>query len=231
MKHGKDFGLRFGQEIDQEVSAGNEVKPCERRIGQNILHREDDTRTQLGRDPVGAILQGEETSQAFWRAFAFDRLRISPVASARDSLGIDIAGENLQFDLAVRFVDLLAQQHGEGIGLLTGTATGYPDSQRPIQRMVAYEVRYDFLREKTEDRRITEETRHVDQHIPGELVEFDRIPTEQFEISFGGLSRRHRHPALDAPPECFVLVEREVVSGLLAQQVDYLWQQILNWPG
>ena len=89
------------------------------------------------------------------------------------------------------------QQHGEGIGLLAGTATGDPDSQWPIQRMIAHEAGYDFLREKIEDRRVTEETRHVDQQIPGELLEFDSIPTDEFEIGFGGFDRRHRHPALD----------------------------------
>ena len=94
--------------------------------------------------------------------------------------------------------------------------------------MIAHEAGYDVLREIIEDRRITEETRHVDQQIPGELAEFDRIPPDEFEISFRSFNRRHRHPALDAALECSLLVEREIVSRLLPQQIDDLRQQILN---
>ena len=56
------------------------------------------------------------------------------------------------------------------------------------------------------------------------LIEFDRIRTEEFEISFGGLGRRHRHPALDTALECSVLVKREIVGRLLPQQIDDLRQ-------
>jgi hypothetical protein len=215
MKQGKDFGLGFGQEVDQEVPARNAVQTRERRIGQNVLHREDDTCTQLGRDPVAAIFHSKEASQPCRRDFDLDRLRIETFASTRDGLGIDVARENLQFDLALRFIDLLAQQHGEGVGLLAGTAAGDPDSQRPIQRMITHEAGNDVAGKKIEDRRIAEETRHIDQHIRGKLIEFDRIPTEEFEISFGGLGRRHRHPALGTALECSVLVEREIVGRLL----------------
>ena len=55
MEQGEDFGLGLGQEVDQQVPAGNEVEPRERRIGQHVMHRENDARAQLGRDPVAAI--------------------------------------------------------------------------------------------------------------------------------------------------------------------------------
>ena len=63
--------------------------------------------------------------------------------------------------------------------------------------MIVHEAGNDFAGEKIEDRRITKEARHIDQHFPGELVEFGLVPTQQCEIGFRGLGRRHGHSALD----------------------------------
>ena len=227
MDDGDDLGLRLRQKVDQKVPARNEIETREWRVGEHVLHREHDVRAQLGRDPVVAILLGEKSGQSFWRHVGLDRVRIEAFASARHRLRIDVAGEDLQFDLALRGVDLLAQKHGEGIGLLAGTATGDPDSQRPIQRVIAHEVGNNALGQKIENGGIAKEARDIDQQIPGELIAFVGVAKQEIEIPGGGLDRRHRHPALDAPLERAVLVKRKVVNRLRAQEIDDLRQQIL----
>ena len=127
------------------------------------MHREHDVRAQLGRDPVVAILFGEKSSQSFWRHAGLDRVGIEAFTSARHRVRVDVAGKDLQFDVALRGVDLLAEKHGEGIGLFTGTATGDPDSQRPVQRVIAHKVGNNALGQKIENGGIAKEARDIDQ--------------------------------------------------------------------
>ena len=116
-----------GQKVDQKVPARNEIETREWRVGEHVMHREHDARAQLGRDPVEAILLGEKCGQSLWRHIGLDRVGIEAFTSARHRVRVDVAGEDLQFDVALRGVDLLAKKHGERIGLFAGTATGDPD--------------------------------------------------------------------------------------------------------
>ena len=183
MEDGGDLRLRFGAQIDQKVAARNEVETRERRVRQHVLHREHDAGAQLGRDPVGVILPAEECRQTIRRDVGLDRLRIEAVASDRHRIRVDVAGEDLQFDVALRDADLLAKQHGEGIGLLAGTAAGDPDSQRSIQIMIAHEVGNDALLEKIENRRVAKEPRDVDQQVAGELIAFVGVAKQEVRDS------------------------------------------------
>ena len=146
MEYGDDLRLRLGAQVDQKVAARNEVETRERRVRQHVLHGEHDAGAQLGRHPVGMILPGEERRQTIRRDVGLDRLRIEAVASDRHRIRVDVAGEDLQLDVALRDVNLLAKQHGERIGLFAGTAAGDPDPQRSIQSMIAHEVGNDALR-------------------------------------------------------------------------------------
>ena len=107
---------------------------------------------------------------------------IEAVASDRHRIRVDVAGEDLQLDVALRDVDLLAKQHGEGIGLFAGTATGDPDPQRSIQIMIAHEVGNDALLQEIEYRRVAKETRDVDQQVAGELIAFVGVAKQEIQI-------------------------------------------------
>ncbi len=128
------------------------------------------------------ILSGEKCGQSTGRNVGLDRLGIEAFASDRHRIRIDVAGEDLQFDVALRGVDLLAKQHGEGIGLLAGTATGDPDPQRSIRSVIAHEVGNDVLRQKIEYRRVAKETRDVDQQVAGELIAFVGVAKQEIQI-------------------------------------------------
>ena len=166
--------------------------------------------------------------QPFWRHVGLDRVGIEAFTSARHRVRVDVAGEDLQFDVALRGVDLLAKKHGERIGLLAGTATGDPDSQRPIERVIAHKVGNNALAQKIENGGIPKEARDIDQQIPGQLIAFVGVAKQEVEIPSGGFDPRQRHPPLDAPLESAVLVKTKIVSRLRAQESDNVRQQILH---
>ena len=178
---GDDLGLRLRQKVDQKIPARHEIETREWRVREHVVHREHDGRAQFGRDPVEAILLGEKLGQSFWRHIGLDRVGIEAFASARHRFRVDVAGEYLQFDVALRGVDLLAKKHGERVGLLAGTAPGDPNSERPIQRVVAHKVGNNALGEKIENRGVPKEACDIDQQVPGELIAFVGVSKQKVE--------------------------------------------------
>ena len=186
MDDGDDLGLRLRQKVDQKVPARNEIETREWRVGEHVMHREHDARAQLGRDPVEAILLGEKLGQSLCRHIGLDRVGIEAFTSARHRVRVDVGREDLQFDVALRGVDLLTKKHRERIGLFAGTATGDPDAQRPVQRVVAHKVGDDALGQKIENGGIPKEARDIDQQIPGELIAFVGVAKQEIKILGGG---------------------------------------------
>jgi hypothetical protein len=125
--------------------------------------------------------------------------------------------------------DLLAKEHGEGIGLLARAAAGDPDSQGTIERLAEHEIGNDLVSEERENLRIAEKARDIDEQVLGEEVELVRVVAQKLEIAIHvvGVDRRHRHPSFDAALQRAGLVEREIMGGLRAQKIDDLAQPVL----
>ena len=150
MEQQKNLFLRVGAQIDQEVTARDQVEARERRIGQHILRREDHRPAQLRHHPVAVLLLCKEAGEPRRRHICCDRFRIASLAGESDRLLVDIGGENLQLDIPFRRRDLLEKQHGERIGLLTGAAAGNPDPQRPVRGVPVDEIGNNLLRQELE---------------------------------------------------------------------------------
>ncbi len=95
MEDGENFRLRLRPQVDREVSTRNEIEARKWRFRQHVLHREHDACAQFGSDPEAVILLGKEPRQSFWRNLGLDGLRVEAVASERNRIGINIAGEYL----------------------------------------------------------------------------------------------------------------------------------------
>ena len=171
MEQQKDLLLRFGAQIDQEVTARDQVETRERRIGQHILRREDHRPAQLRHHPVAVVLLCKEAGEPLRRHISCNRFRIASLAGESDRILVDIGGENLQLDIPLRRRDLLEKEHGERIGLLAGAAAGNPDAQRPVQGVPVDEIGYHLLRQEFEGTRVAEEAGDVDQQVLGEELE------------------------------------------------------------
>ena len=226
MEQQKNLLLRFGAQIDQQVTTGDQVEARERRIGQYILDRKDHHPAQLGHDPIAVLLLGKEAGESHRRHIRRDRFRIVSLAGERDRILVDIGGEDLQPDVSLRGRDLLEKQHGEGIGLLAGAAAGNPDPQRPIRRMPADEIGDHLLRQQLEGLRVAEEAGDVDQQILGEELELSRILPQQVEIPATVVDAGQRHAPLDPAQQCARLIERKIVRGLSAQKIEDFGQLI-----
>jgi hypothetical protein len=72
MEQREDFLLNLGAQIDEKVAAAYEVEARERCIGDQIMDREDNRRTQLARHPIALSFLGEETGQPCRRHVALD---------------------------------------------------------------------------------------------------------------------------------------------------------------
>ena len=177
------FFLGLGAQVDQKISAGNQIEARKGGVGQHILHRENHNPPQVGQHPVTVAVFHEETLQVA-SADTSDciDLGIEPFARARDGVRVDVGRKNLKFDIAFCRLDAFQEQHGEGIGFLARAAAGYPDPHRTILHMLADQLGNDFLRQDFEDLRIAKEIGDVDSEILGEKIEFGRVLPQNFEI-------------------------------------------------
>ena len=170
--------LRLGRKIDQEVAARYQIDPRERRIGQHVLHGEDDRSAQVGRDPIAVALLREEALEPRERNLVDDGARVKTRARDGDRVFIDVGGEDLQLHVGSGLRERFMEEHRERIGLLARAASRNPDPYGTVRRDITDEVRDDRRRQGREDVDITKETRDVDQQVLGEQLKLQRIAAQ-----------------------------------------------------
>ena len=111
MEGADEFGLLFGSEIDEQVSATDQVHSDERRMGDDVLHRKDDQfanrlldppRSAFGREPARPTLAGEACHLGFG---------IDAGASDFQRSLVDVAGEDMNVVIAEALAGL-RQENG-----------------------------------------------------------------------------------------------------------------------
>src|SRR6202048_2727686 len=166
------------------------------------------------------ILRGEETLNTRRRDVLLDGLRIQPIAGNRYRVIVDVGREDLQLYVSLRYRDRLEEEHGDRVGFLARTASGVPDADRLVQRLPAYRLGNDLLRQDRESLFVAENSGDVYQHGFGKEIDLVRILADRVQIDTDVLDRRHRHPPFDLAQERALLVEGEIVRGARAQEVD-----------
>ena len=78
--------------------------------------------------PGGFVHPSEEAGQPFRRDIGGDALGIDSAAGDCQRMFIDIRGEDLQAAGVLRRRLMFEQQHGDGVRLFAGCATGHPDT-------------------------------------------------------------------------------------------------------
>src|SRR6202042_3684442 len=91
-----------------------------------------------------------------------------------------------------------------------------------------HKVGDDALGQKIENGGIPKKARDIDQQILGKLTAFVGVAKQEGKILGGAFDSREGHPPLDAPLERAVLVKREVMNRLRAQESDNVRQQLLH---
>jgi len=87
--------LQLAIEIDEDVAAGDQVDVRERRILEQVVHREQHQIANLLPHLVMIAFAREEAAQAFLAHVGLDGGRIAALARRRERPGIEIGAEHL----------------------------------------------------------------------------------------------------------------------------------------
>ena len=181
MERGQRFLLQARLEINQQVAATDQVHPRERRVADEILPGEHDHLAQRLADPVAAVLLDKEPPQAFRRDILRQALGVQPVAGLVQQRVVEVGGEYLELAQAGRFLRGFHERHGDGIRLLAGGTAEHPDADRLVAALLE-ELGKNHVLEHVERFRVAEKTRHADEHIGVEGVEFLGVASEEIGV-------------------------------------------------
>src|SRR6185312_5723497 len=122
---------------------------------------------------------------------------------------------------------LFEKQHGERVRLLAGGATGDPDADGFIRRLVLEQVGNDFLGDLLERLAVAEEGRHRDQQVAEQRLRFVGVVAHDVVILLQIVGAVDLHAPRDAPQHGGALVFGEIVPGAHPQMRDDPAQQFL----
>src|SRR4029079_14883719 len=132
MEDRESFALQRRLEVDQHVSAADQVEMGEGRIAHDILSRTDADVAHDSRAPVADAIGREEAPQALGRYVLGDARWIKTGPGLRDRHLAQIGTEDLNRHLDARLLEKLDQGNGERIGLFASGAAGDPHAERCI---------------------------------------------------------------------------------------------------
>ncbi len=84
-------------------------------------------------------------------------LRVHPGARHLDRVGLRVGCEDPDIGLSAMAVEMLNEQHRDGVGLLAGAAARYPDAHRPLARGTVQQIIHSPCFERGKHRLGTEE--------------------------------------------------------------------------
>ena len=85
-----------------------------------------------------------------------------PARALDDGLLIDIGAEELDLEIMLQLIHILPYDHGNGVNLFAGGASGYPYPQFVIFGLPGEHLRQDFLSENIKCFGVPEKVRHAD---------------------------------------------------------------------
>ena len=110
----------------------------------------------------------------------------------------------------------LHQHDGQGVGLLTGSASRAPDPERAAGALGRQQFGKHLLAQCQPGLRVAEEPRHVDEQAVEQPGEFLRLKLQVVAVFAQGGESVRVHPAADTPHQRRPLVTGEIESaGLL----------------
>ena len=130
MKEGYDLSLQFRREVNEKVSARDDVQVGVGWVADDILRGEDDGFSQMRMNTVGCILLDEESLQPRFRDIRLNIQGVSSPAGNIDGLFLCVCGEDLELDLpgSAQIFQILLKHYGHGIGLFSRRAAHNPDA-------------------------------------------------------------------------------------------------------
>ena len=205
--------LKVWSQVNQQVSARDQVEPRERWVANQVVLREQAYLPDfLGRgEPLSLI--DEEPLQAFGRQFLRDTRRIGALPGGVQSLLVDVGGEDLDFDSLLQPLHLFAKKHGQRIGLFAGGTAWYPGPDRVFLSPVLKDFTDYLLLECLERRGIAKEAGHADEQLAEKILDFPGVLLKPGNITGCGTDSQDLHSPADTAYERARLVMLEVMFG------------------
>ena len=121
------LGLRL--QVDEEVPADDQVEVGEGGVREEVLFGEDYVLADLlaDRDGKPILRRREELGHVIRRHIGGDARGVGPLPCPLQGLVVHVGGEDLDFSLSACQVELVVEEHGDGVSLLSGGAGGGPD--------------------------------------------------------------------------------------------------------
>ena len=222
MEELKDPPLHLRVEIDQQVSANDEVHIDEGRILDQILGGKDEHLAHVPAEPVQVAVLDKKTLQPLPGDIGGNPFAVGPLSGRFDGAGVQVGGKNLDLDFFLRFFHGLDEHHGHRVRLFSRGAARHPDPERLFVPRRPDEVGKRLIGQCLECLRVTEETRHADQQLREEPVQLVGILPEIADVLARVMDLENVHPAGDPTMDRVHLVAGQVVARLLPQQEQNL---------
>ena len=157
-------------------------------------------------------------------------MRVESATCDRQGAPVDVGRENPDPWRVLEPVHDLAEQDGDGIGLLSGRAGRDPNAHGVGRGAVLEEGHEGFLGERGERLGVAEEGRDADQQFAHEHIGFPRLACEVPDVVIGRFEPQHVHAPLDAAHQRRRAVMLEIDVGPLAQESANRHELFLDSP-
>src|SRR5271169_1724596 len=163
MKGRANLLLQLSIQVDQDVSAGDEVDARERRIPEEAVLGEQYDVPQFARDAKLIALACKEPSQAILGQIGFDSQGITAFPPDGQRSIVEIGSKNLDFGADLVSACFFENLDRDRIGLFASRAARNPDTKRVGGALLIEQTRNDERRKLFECTRVAEERRHRDE--------------------------------------------------------------------
>ena len=206
MEDGEQISLQYILEIDQQVSAADQIEPAEGRILENIVLGKYDHLPYIMIDRISVSLFGKKTGQAGDRNILLYTVPVDAPSGNRNGVRIQICGEDFNVAAKPHFLHGFRKQDRDGVGLLTCGTAGHPDTDLVRGTGIAQKGFDDTFFENVKIVLIPEKTGDSDQNLFGQKACLLRIVGHVIDIFAEVAVMRDNDSALDAPQHCSLLV-------------------------
>ena len=196
--------LQHRLEVDEHVSARDQIEMRERRIAHEVLAREHAQVAHRLENPVAVVFLDEEALQPFRRDHGCDPVRVASRSRSGDRDFTQIRREDLDRGLASLVSEKLEERDRDRVRLLATRASRYPHANRLLRRVRRHHRGEAIALQDVERVGIPEEARHANEQVLVERVQLVGILAQVCEIVPVRILAVQQHPpedaALNRPP-------------------------------
>ncbi len=218
MENRDQFALQRGFQINQQITATDQIQPRKRWIACHILTRKDTSFPQRLADPVAFDGLGKETLQPRGRNVGEFLFCVCSAPGLLQQRLVDVRAENLETVGTLNIGQVLGRADGQRIHLFPGRTSWNPDADRRFGRPVFHELWKHPLPERLKGPDLAKETGDIDQDVLVEGVHLLAVILCVAHIVSKTINIVYHHAPPDATAKGALFVLAEIDSGFVSQQ-------------